>query len=266
MFSRISVALAAACAVFGPIGAGALSAQETRAGITLEHQAACDGLAAIVIDDARTPAQVDTLMATFAAAMKPGDDSLGDLDAEYPGLTNKVIANLRPIFLRSVQSAKPLYRRDLSALYCAELTLAETREAQAEFSKPAFRSFIDRAVQSVSYEGLVKDAIAEKDASAATIQSEYRAVGRRMAKDSTPQERAALMTFLASPTGRKLAALTPKKAAIDAKWVNYSTPEIEQEIHASVIETAVSHIALTNKELADQMRASMMAAKAKSAH
>lgn len=265
MFSRISVALAAAITVSGSLGAVGALAQEARSGVTVEHQAACDGLAALVIDDARTPAQVDTLLSTFAAAIKPGDDSLGDLDAEYPGLTNKVIANLRPIFLRSVQSAKPLYRRDLSALYCAELTLAETREAQAEFSKPAFRSFIDRAVQSVSYEGLVKDAIAEKDASAATIQSEYRAVGRRIAKDSTPQERAALMTFLASPTGRKLAALTPKKAAIDAKWVNYSTPEIEQEIHASVIETAVSHIALTNKELADQMRASMMAAKAKSA-
>jgi hypothetical protein len=59
---------------------------------------------------------------------------------------------------------------------------------------------------------------------------------------------------ITSPLGLKLRALTPRKLAIDTKWMNYSDPETEKAVAAAVVESMASHVALTDPETAALMR------------
>jgi hypothetical protein len=255
--SRISRAvLPALLLVGGPGVSGAALAQSTPA-VSSEHAAACDALALTVADGSQIATQVNSFLATFEASMKPGDGSIGDLNVTYPGLKPKLVAAMRPIVIEAANKYVVPYRAEMSQLYCANLSIEEARIAKAEMSAPAFRSFVQRTMQEVKFDGMVKDIIAEKDITDSAVRAEYKSAATRVT--ITPDESAAILRFLSSPTGRKLTAMNAKKAQIEAKWFNYSAPEDDRAIELAVINTMADHIALTDKGTADELRKAMLA-------
>lgn len=238
----------------------ALTAQDAPLVTAAEmHQRACNDLASIVVNDGNMLPQIDNFMASFSAAMKPGDGSIGDLDGRYPGLKAKVLAAMLPVLKRNAMKQIPLYRADISELYCANLTTTEARKAAAGMRQPAFQAFIGSAVKNINYDRVTKEVVADKDVTARSVSATYRASGARVAKAMTPAQLAAVGAFLQSPVGRKLGMLNPQKAVIDAKWFNHADPANEKEISGIVTDTIVAHVALTDKEVAERMREAMTA-------
>ncbi|MFM5906129.1 MAG: hypothetical protein ACKOPO_00830 [Novosphingobium sp.] len=236
--------------------AGVAHAQ-TMSGVTDEHAAACTGLAETVADATQLTAQVEAFLKTFEASMKPGDGSIGDLNQKFPGLTPKIVATMRPLVLASAARYIKPYQAELSQMYCANLTLADVRTAKAEMSTPAFRTFVQRAMRQVKFEGVVQDIIAEKDITDSALRNEYKSAANKVTL--TPEESASIMRFLSSPTGRKLTAINGQKAKIEAKWFNYSTPQDDRAMELAIIKAMSDHIALTDKEMGERLRKTMLA-------
>jgi hypothetical protein len=72
-----------------------------------------------------------------------------------------------------------------------------------------------------------------------------------------PADVAAVNGFFRSPLGVKLAALNPRKLAIDQKWANTTSPGGEKRMQAIIIDAMTGHIARTDPKLAKTMRKAM---------
>jgi hypothetical protein len=232
-------------------------AQPAAAQVDPELKAACDELALALLPDESLETQVDqTLQAVFTQLYR-SEPSFPKLEAAYPGLKQAMIAGVRPVMLKAARQARPLYRADLSALYQANLTTKEAREATAFVLSPEMQAFKASAERNMTYKNTTAAALQDKDVTTEEVQADVRIAANKTAGEVTPKQLAVLKAFFASPAGQKMRALAPQKNAIDTKWVNYSTPELEKEIELAMIDAMINHIAKTDPKTAKAMRAEL---------
>lgn len=223
------------------------------------HKAACDELVAELTPDSDVEQQTDKMIATMLAEMARNDPGFAEMEQEYPGLSNAMVAALRPIMLRVAYETLPLYRAELSQMYQDNLTTAEALRVTAMLRTAEWRSFRKKAMANVDYKSTVGAMLLEKDATVADTSADRRSTARRMVDEVTPAEMKAISSFFSSPLGRKFMALNPKKQAIEVKWFNYSPPGVEQEVTVAILNGMIDHIAKTDPKTAAAMRSNLEA-------
>jgi Uncharacterized protein conserved in bacteria (DUF2059) len=218
------------------------------------HRAACDDLAAIVVSNQQMELQIDKVAETTIDQLFASSSDMQNLEAAYPGMKDALGAGIKPVLRDVVFGILPQYRAELSALYQANLTTREARNAAAFFRSPPMVKMLDSAYASVDYKAAAVDALADKAVTAGALSKDYDAAGRKAALTLTAGEQAAVGMFMTSPLGLKLRAINPQKLAIETKWANYTDPQSEALVASAVTGAMISHIALSDPETADLMR------------
>lgn len=218
------------------------------------HKAACDALAAIVLPDAMVEPQTDRLVEALLDQMFQQDAGVAALETNFPGMRDALGAGIKPLMLKHAVSVMPLYRADLSGLYQTRLTTAEARSAAAALGSPAFVRFTRAAQANMNFKAIAGAIGKERDITTADVRSDIQIAGTKTGAELSDKDRAAVLVFMTSPLGLKLRSFSSEKLAIDTKWMNYTTPDAEKEVEAAVIQSMVSHIALTDPETAELMR------------
>lgn len=219
------------------------------------HQDAARELAEAMAPDETVEQQVDTMMAQLFDQLFGSDPDFIELERAYPGLRGAITACARPVLMKAALRITPLYRADLAKLYGDNLTTQELREATAFFRSPEMQAFSGSVRRNLKYRQISASAMGERDITAADVQGDIRSSMGGIMAELTPQQQARLAAFFSSPLGRKLTSLNPQKLALNTKWFNYSTPEMDKEVEVAMAAGMIDHIAKTDPEAAKEMRA-----------
>lgn len=245
--------LAAAALAASPICVPVALAQ-AGAAVSAELQTACDDLALLASPPA-TPAGIDQMIDVMTRS-----DDYKQLEAKYPGLIAAIKERLRPVVLKAALDASIPHRAEVAALYARNLTLADVRAAVAFWRGPgaAVRANMNRRID---YTSIMQEAVNEDQVKESTVRAATRAAVLPAIQQMSPAILRQVAAFGASPAGRRLAALTSQKVAIDTKWVNYAPPEVTDEITRQTSDVMVSHVAKTDQAAADRMAEALAAQK-----
>lgn len=219
------------------------------------HRAAAEDLAEAMAPLAAIDEQVDAMLNQLFDQLYASDPTFVELERDYPGLRAAITDRVRPVMIKSSLQVLPLYRADLAKLYGANLTTQELRDAAAFLRSPEMLAFTASIRRNFKFQRTAASAMADRDATEADVRSDIRSSAGAVASEMTPQQRVKVITFMNSPLGRKLAALNSQKLAINTKWFNHSTPEMEKEIEVAMVSGMVDHIAKTDPAAAKELRA-----------
>lgn len=218
---------------------------------------ACDRLANLVLPDSMVEGQVDRIVEATLDAIYVAEPAMKEFEAAYPGMRDALGAAMKPVIVFHARRYLPLQRAELSQLYQSRLTLDEASRIADFMAGPAMSKFTAAARANIEFKGIAKSLAAEKDATASDLRGDIGAAGGKAVATLTPAERQQIAAFMFSPLGIKLNSLRNEKLAIDTKWANYTDAEGERDIEAAIKTAMVEHIALTDPEVAQQMKAEL---------
>lgn len=227
------------------IAAGA--AQEGRKAAAIE-------LAAFVTSQGIANISSRNLLDNVIGQMFEQNAELVALNGAFPGLDAAVKAALAGPLEREVSRAMPPYAAELAGLYADNLTEPELRETLGFFQSPAGAALFVALGQNMKLTKSASELSSMKQASGEALKSDLSITGIKAIFALPPEQRAKIITFFNSPTGKHLSALNEKKAEIDLKWFNYLSPEGEKEVEATVVETMLAHIAKTDPKASAAIR------------
>jgi hypothetical protein len=217
-----------------------------------------DDLAGVVIGSDETLATSSKMLDGLVQELLK-DASFTEMEGAYPGLMTAFTDALRPIMREEVGRMLPQYRADLAALYADTLTVDEAGEALRFMTGPAMTRFRAQINQSRTTNAIIRDVKAQQDVSAASLEADARSTALEAMLQMQSQEMKDINAFYRTPLGMKLAAINPRKLAIDQKWSNHLSPEAERMIEPAVFEAMISHVAKTDPEIAEAMREELAA-------
>ena len=246
--------LLAAAAVSAPL----LAKPVPRAAVPVQSnpaapKQACDRLAAALTPDSAVPRQTDSIIASMLLAMVKQDNGFAALNQKFPGLTDAIGVRLRPLLIEGSLATLPLYRAELSQLYCETLTLAEAKAAVTFFESEDGQAMMSSASANLEYSSSVAALVKGGEASSSDLRSDARAAAQQTAAAMPAASKLRAAQFFASPAGQKLIGIGPRKSALDQKWFNYSPPGMEERVAAATAEAMVDHIGKTDPALATKL-------------
>jgi hypothetical protein len=233
------------------------AAPATSAAVSPEVSAVCARISALVIPSTPIESRIDRMLPGLVKQLIASDPDIREMEDAYPGLGDAMVTAWRPIMIKAGREVMPLYREDMAAMYCRNFSLPELHEIEAFLSSPAFQALQASAYANLTLTRTASDAINDKDVSAASIKGDLAETGRKAGRDLSPEHQRQITRFMQSPLGRKMAAMSDEKLAIDAKWTNYLPPWAEKEIETVTIDAMIAHIAKTDPKMAQQMRAAL---------
>lgn len=247
----------AALAGAGSAATAQIAANRVAAPVSSQLREACDRLANLVLPDAMVEGQVDRIVEATLDAIYVGEPVMKDLETAYPGMRDALGAAMKPVIVLHARRYLPLQRGELARLYQSRLTLDEASQIGDFMAGPAMSKFTAAARANIEFKGIAKSLAAEKDATASDLRSDIGVAGGKAIATLTPAEQQQIAAFMFSPLGIKLNSLRNEKLAIDTKWANYTDAEGERDIEAAIKTAMVEHIALTDPEVAQQMKAEL---------
>lgn len=219
----------------------------------------CDRLAAALSPESAVPSQTEKLIGALLASLQRDEAGFGTLEAKFPGVSKAVAERVRPLMVRTSLAVLPMYRADISKLYCSKLTLGEARAAADFMTSADGVAMIAASQESVDYNRAAGSLAQERDASLSDIAADKRRGATRASTMLDAGQKARIVAFFQTSSGRQIIALGPQRNAIDQKWFNYSPPGAEKEIEIATLEAIIAHIGKTDPEKAAQMREALIA-------
>lgn len=252
--------LLAAALVGAPLGAAPApraAAPAKASPAALKH--ACDRLAAALVTGNSVPLQVDAMITAMLQAMVQQDPSFAAMNQKYPGLTDAIAVQVRPLMIDSSRAALPLFRADLSQLYCAAMTLAEASAAASFFESVDGQALLASAIANMNYQASAGSLAQGGDATTSDVRADQKAAAKRTVDGMSPAQLRRVSLFFAAPAGRKMIAIGPRKTALELKWFNYSPPGLEDQVASAAAGAVADHIGKTDPELAAKLREKLVA-------
>lgn len=211
-------------------------------------------LAGLIVTDSTLGAEVDKIASSLIENMNATDPDFADMESRYPGLGAAVAASMKPLLLEGATRTLPLYRADLAQFYARQLTAAEARTFVDFMARPSTRLFYEEVRRQNSYKAITGDLVKDRDASTASMSKDLKNAAPKAVAALNPAQQLELQAFFTSPLGKKLQSLNPEKTKIDAKWFNYSAPDLEDRMEKVVIDGMIAHIEKTDQATADLLR------------
>ena len=219
---------------------------------------ACDRLALALTPESAVPHQVDTVVSSMLNAMVAQDASFAAMNAKYPGLIDAIGVRVRPVMIEGSMATLPQYRTELSQLYCDTMTLAEVGAAAAFFESSDGQALLASANANMDYKASAGSLAQGSDASAKDVRADLKDAAQRTVDNMSPAQLNRAAQFFASPAGRKMIGVGPRKTTLEQKWFNYSPTGLEDKVAAATAGAMVDHIGKTAPELAKRLRAMLV--------
>ena len=251
----LALALAGAPLGAKPVPRAAVPAQANL--VALKH--ACDRLAGAMTPDSVVPQQIDSIIASMLQAMLQQDPSFAALNQKYPGLTDAIAVRARPLMIDGSKTVLPLYRAELSQLYCETMTLAEANAAAAFVESVDGQALLTSTFANLNYKASVGTLMQGTEASTSDVRADMTNASKRTVDGMSPAQLQRVTQFFSTPAGRKMIAIGPRKTALQQKWFNYSPPGLDDKVASATAGAMVDHIAKTDPELAAKLREALVA-------
>lgn len=212
-------------------------------------------LALILSNADRNDTSLKNIIESILSNIFQPNGQLEILNTKYPGIKDAFREALVQPLKNEATRLLPLYRKDLAALYGKCLTASELHETINFFSSPSGVALLDTLANSATMSNVATDLTTQGAATQAALSKDKNAAGVTALFSLSSKDRQGVLQFFNSPAGKKVASLNGERTAIDIKWFNYVTPEGKKEVDQSLREALFKHIAKTDPDTAQALRA-----------
>jgi hypothetical protein len=211
--------------------------------IGAERLTAAKELVSIIAPIEGSEIQISSFATDFVGKLMVSSPDLIAMEKGFPTIRADLKAAWLPILFRANRKLWPAYEAELSGLLASNLQADELHAASTFFRSPAGQRFVnkvrDKLTMSSSASELVSNISTNPDkpadVSASTVSRDRKAAAKATVSETSSEDIRAAFLFGISAAGRKLLALNPKRAELEAKWFNMSDPESEKEIEAATM-------------------------------
>ena len=158
------------------------------------------------------------------------------LEAKYPGISKAAIDAMQPVLMRQVMTALPELWRRLGTFYAANMTESELHGAVDFFSSPTGSKVIKLIAMGMDLSAAVSDVMKGGEITDRALVAGLRGSAAGLAAALSAAEERECARFLATPSGKKLIAISRQARAVAVQWSNESSPEQDAEIERVMTE------------------------------
>jgi hypothetical protein len=238
------------------IGFASLAASQFAYAITSAPPQAAVATDSVLFTKARKLAQIlnplaqhialtERVIDTSLATAFHNQASFKALEVDYPGITDAVIAAIKPEMISQIKADIPKLWDTLATFYAPHFSSLEFDELIGFFGGPIGQKVIDSAFRSQYATEIMDVAVnngSDKQISQAA-QRDIQKTAQRVVAKMTDAEMRTLAQFGYSPVGRKMIALTKEKQQIEIDWGLQTTPEEDARVAKISKDTLESYIA-----------------------
>lgn len=159
-------------------------------------------------------------------------------DRNYPGLTNAVVAAVRPLVAKSSARSLPILHEKIARLAQERLSSAETAELTAFYRSPTGRKALRFMAQSTDGGAAYKSA-AENPAARSAYK---RQAAEKAARELSPADQMVLTEFMKRPVFAKLARMQPQVRQMQAEFHNRQDPVFKARMAETVAAAMAEHV------------------------
>lgn len=181
-------------------------------------------------------AAIDAEIALFdgnASSLFSAEEGAKEMEAELPGITNKLIEATRAVLLQHAPASEDRLRVKLAGILAQGLTPAQVRELTDFYNSSAGLSIIEQMYK--INERVGSESFAEAVKSDKIDSKHFDRLRNEAAKNVTltGRQEAALLEFMKTPTWQALAKLQPRLVRAQADFANAPDPAFEAAIEAA---------------------------------
>ena len=206
-------------------------------------------IAALLNNAESTSRQMVKLFDETMPSVLAANPDMAELEAEYPGIIQRMIEAMRPEVEKQVVGGLPALWDRMAAIYASALTDAEMREMLAFYRSPTGQWLIESIAEGADLSKLMGNLLEKDDAS--ITPGDLRvvvadSVERDLKRTMTKERERDILRMYASPAGRKTTALNSRLLEVGAAWSNESTPEEDARLN-EILEGVVAEFVNASK-------------------
>lgn len=157
-------------------------------------------------------------------------------DGNYPGLTDAVVAAVRPLVAKSSARSLPILHEKIARLAQDRLSPAETAELTTFYRSPTGRKALRFMSQSTDGGTAYRSATPE-------ARSAYRRqAAEKAAREFSPADQVVLNQFMRRPVFAKLARMQPQVRQMQAEFHNRQDPVFKARMADTVAAAMAEHV------------------------
>lgn len=160
------------------------------------------------------------------------DSEIASMEADYPGITQYLMLELRSEVEKQVTDSLPALWDSLARLFVKTMNERQLAEALAYYSSDSGKRLIVATLENANYSRLTKAMIdnPEGNITGNDLSNSMRAGVGKTVSAMSAEDQSALLAFSKTEAYGKVRELGPKVQAVSAEWANESSPENEQRI------------------------------------
>ena len=246
----MNLAVAASVLAYAP-NAAALATQSSA--VSKVDSAASEAalkLAQLLYSEESQIAMVERMVDTDMALSFKSDEDFKELEAEYPGFTDAVLAELKPALVRFTKRELPSYHRRVADLFASRLSASEIADVTQFYMTPVGRKVLQGMQDNVSIKSMLDEVATDPDrpTSYSAITADHAAAVEATKKVVDKGDEAAFLELVRKPYFTRLAALGPAMRKLEQDLTNEPAPEFEAEVQAIVKATLARFTAATEAQ------------------
>lgn len=237
-------ALLVAAVAGGMLPLAAAHAQAQAGQPSPERQALGRQLAQLNNNEESVNAQVTAMLGSIDKMFREHPD-MQALEKDYPGAIRMMLDAMGPVIREETIRTLPDLWDRLGALYAANLTEQQLRDARAFYSGPLGVRLRAAVAGNLDMKAVFQEAMANPDTdtpvSEKSLGASMGATALGTARSLSPEDQKALAQFAFTPAGSRLQALTSQVIKTVTDWSNAPSPELDAKLE-KVTEAVVAKI------------------------
>lgn len=231
-----AVALLALAPLAAPVDARA------QATVSPERLALGRELARINNDEVSANNQISAMLVS-AARMFAENEDMRELEKEHPGAIKMMLDAMAPLIREETIRTLPQLWDRLGALYAANMTEQELRDAIAFYAGPVGVRLRAATVSNLDMKAMLTEVIADpdKDISEKAMGSSLGSTALGAVRALSPEDQKALAQFAFTPAGAQIQRLNSQTIKAVSAWGNEASPELDAKLE-KITEDVVNRI------------------------
>ena len=242
------IGMSAPAAIAAPTKAGADNTPNQPAPDPGPARDAALRLARIVLPERDQVAAALRMVDSDLAPAFRGNDDFKALEADFPGFTDTVLAELKPALARFTRRELPAYHARVAELFASRLDTAEIDDLAAFYQTPTGQKMIRGMHENLTARATVGEVMTDPDkpTSYSAIAKDHQDAAEVTTKLIDRSDEPALLEFAKKPYFTRLAALGPALRKLEQDFTNEPSPQFEAEVEAIIKATIAKFEAQTN--------------------
>ncbi len=234
--------LAAALFALSPLAVPNVAWAQAEAAASPERLALGHQLAKLNNDEVSADNQISAMLVSVAKMFAENED-MRALEKEHPGAIKMMLDAMAPPIREETLRTLPKLWDRLGALYAANLTEQELRDAIAFYSGPVGVRLRAAMVSNLDMKAMLTEVMADpdKDVSEKALGSSLGSTALGAVRALSPEDQKALAQFAFTPAGAQIQRLNSQVIKAVSDWSNEASPELDAKLE-KITEDVVTRI------------------------